>query len=587
MTLIEYFEKKIEEEIKNNKTIDDEKLIEYLQKNNSSISLKRKKYGYTEIMKFKQNPENYFNENPTLTVDENALEFSNLSLSQIKLLIANLSPEIKEIECPLAILKFLKLKNYPMLKKISINCLDDDNISFEKLMSIFNNSNIEEIQSEKDYEDDILKKSTFIHNEYEGELKGIINGKKIKKRPKTSFFIEKKVMLYSENIGKNIDMMFELMNEINKDNYEKIYFYDNFENYKKESFLDNYSKYSIQYKKDNDSLKSECVLNVNYLENIKELKQFIVKAKENGFEFDKINIKLENKDYEDIELLYSISKKYDTVIKYDAYTEIGVVDFISMRETLKYYKELILQQDLSPLEKALYGYDIIKSFVYKETESNDKTESRNIHSIIETGNIVCVGYANFYAQLMKEVGIEGCAFSTLVPVDDEMFGHKRCTLNIDDDKYNVHGSFAFDPTWDSARGIALVENSNGEEKLISTYKTNIKDDERIIKRYDDISRYKYFLIGKEDYQKVFKGEKMPDYTYATDYSKVVTKKDEIQEKFDLTNNSLPLDRFEKLITKIRICEGYQIEKLEETVADVLEVNGLIERKKVEECNYKM
>ena len=51
-----------------------------------------------------------------------------------------------------------------------------------------------------------------------------------------------------------------------------------------------------------------------------------------------------------------------------------------MRATLDYYKSLIEDKNLSPLEKATFGYDIIKSFVYNEVkEDENKSISRNIH----------------------------------------------------------------------------------------------------------------------------------------------------------------------------------------------------------------
>lgn len=579
MTWIEYFYKKLEEYNIRNKEGNEQLIVEYLQ-NNLEVSIKNSKYGINDIMAFKENQMNFFENNPPFKINQKALELRKLSLSQIRLITDNLNPNIECLNCPFDVLKHIKLNHYPNLKKLSI-----DRVTSEELMNIIKNTNIEEIEIEESFPDEILSNSTFLN--YKGKLVGIYNGRKIIAKNNTTYSTFGRARLCSNNLNKNMDVLLDLLNKSDKKDLKNISFFDKYEAYNDKISINPKFKYNIEYKETESSNKIG-ILTVNFLEDVKEVKTFIEKIGIYGFTINKVVLNLENKNYENLELLYSIAKKYETIVKIrNSFQDISAVDFISMRETLNYYKTLILQQNLSPLEKAAYGYDIIKSFVYKETANVNKSESREIATIIKTGNIVCVGFANFYAQLMKEVGVDGCAFGTEVSINGKAFGHERCSLTIDDNKYNVHGSFAFDPTWDCAKGVALVINSAGDKRLISMYSNDMKEDEQIIKIYDDISRYRYFMIGKEDYQKKFIGEKMPNYTHAKNYSNTSLEKNEIQEKFDLSNSNLSLEQFKKLLTRVKILEGYPIDAIEQTVDDALEVSGLKKIEIKEEYNHKL
>lgn len=546
MTLIEYFNKKLEEENTKQMEENNQKIIEYLD-NNLKASIKLKGYGISDVLKFKENPNNYFEQTPILTIDQNGIIMSAINSDQTKLIISNLNQNIEYLELPHVIFNLLELNHYPKLKKVFLNP-HNDNINIDQIKSIFNSSNIEEIGYGKTFDDNILKEMTYaVCN---GKLEGRFNGKRLYGKD-LDFSYGKKATLYSKELDKDMATLFELLNKTDTSNLQKAEFYDQDPNQ-----LLNEPVYSIEYKK-NDKNDKECTLTVNHVTEIKNVNSFIDRAKQNDYKIDNVVLNLENKNYEDIEMLYDISEKYNLTIKAD-YNSMNLNDFVSMRETLNYYKDLISQRKLSPLEKATYGYDIVKSFVYRESE--EKSESREISKIIKTGNIVCVGYSQLYVQLMKEIGINGSSFSTTVPIDERDYGHQRCVLNINDDKYNVHGTYAFDPTWDSASGIASVVDEEGKEKLIYTYDTDLKEGQRIVKRYDDISRYKYFLIGKEKYPKVFKGERMSGI-----------------EDYDLSTKTLSPDQFTSLITNVKLAEGYPMYNIEETVNDVLEVNGLKKR----------
>lgn len=179
------------------------------------------------------------------------------------------------------------------------------------------------------------------------------------------------------------------------------------------------------------------------------------------------------------------------------------------RYAIDYYKDLVLSYDLSLLEKLTFAYDIIKSFDYRENNI-DKQMSRNIPLIIESGDIVCIGFSKFLSQLSSEIGLDVKRYSTLVEKDGEIFNHSRNIVSISDKKYGIDGTFVLDPTWDCSHNVVLIEDSETIEKtFISTDDSDLDEEligKKILKSYDGISLYRHFLIDGNNYDRVFTKE---------------------------------------------------------------------------------
>ena len=320
----------------------------------------------------------------------------------------------------------------------------------------------------------------------------------------------------------------------------------------------------------NDSKKMIKLKNINKIEDAQRVIDSFVNS---NYDISDVILELENKTYSDMIKLKHLEKKYNLKIEYNnSYEKITADEFITMRATLDYYKSLIEDKNLSPLEKATFGYDIIKSFVYNEVkEDENKSISRNIHSIIESGNIVCVGYASFYAELMKEIGINGYEFGTIVPIDGENIGHARVLLKIDDPKYGIDGTYAFDPTWDSARDFVKVIDKDGNEKIRDM--NNLEGNDTVVRKYDRLSRYKYFLVPGNEYEEKFVGEKMPKLNEDDYYGADEISKSEMKNDSNLDLISFPKEKFEYLVRKIKLCEGYSKESIDELIDEILDING--------------
>lgn len=149
----------------------------------------------------------------------------------------------------------------------------------------------------------------------------------------------------------------------------------------------------------------------------------------------------------------------DLIIKNDLY-EYPYQQYLDEEKKLDSIVEPIKNANLSPLEKYIAVYNIVKNFKpYKENTENPEY-SRYLRYILDNDYMVCVGYAKLLEVLLNKVGINTQHLSvsvdtsykkgfTLEEKPVEYAGHARVIVNLDDDKYNIHGLYMSDPTWDN------------------------------------------------------------------------------------------------------------------------------------------
>lgn len=201
------------------------------------------------------------------------------------------------------------------------------------------------------------------------------------------------------------------------------------------------------YSKDTISEEEKLTNIKNFLDKLDSLnKKLFIK-----FEVKKRSIfkKVFNKSYQNLNLVIS-NDSYDY-----SYTE-----YMEEEERLDELVEDIKKANLSPLEKFFAVYNIVKNFKPYKENKNNKNASRYIRYILNNEYMVCVGYAKLLTILLDKVGIDANTISVIVdPSYNKGFtleekvvgsaGHLRVIVNIDDDKYNVHGIYMSDPTWDN------------------------------------------------------------------------------------------------------------------------------------------
>ena len=106
----------------------------------------------------------------------------------------------------------------------------------------------------------------------------------------------------------------------------------------------------------------------------------------------------------------------------------------------------IKEKNFSPLEKMVAVYDIaqsIKPYV-KEGKADD---SRTLHEYLNNNYMVCVGYANFIANIGHMLGEHYSEIHGYVGEN-----HRRNYVNLVDDKYEVNGFYGLDATFDETYG---------------------------------------------------------------------------------------------------------------------------------------
>lgn len=119
---------------------------------------------------------------------------------------------------------------------------------------------------------------------------------------------------------------------------------------------------------------------------------------------------------------------------------------------------------LSPFERYLFAYNIVKQYKPYNENEGIKEDSRRIYRILDNDYMVCVGYASMLIDLLDRLGIKanekrasvniGMDYNEnedIVAKDNstKWEGHARVEVQLDDDKYGIHGVYLADPTWDN------------------------------------------------------------------------------------------------------------------------------------------
>ena len=166
----------------------------------------------------------------------------------------------------------------------------------------------------------------------------------------------------------------------------------------------------------------------------------------------KIYLNIINLPLKDILNLLRSSYIHENVFFYDKYNE---GKEMSLKELIEMYNKLLTlikdvkDKNYSPAEKLFYAYNIVKSRIYKKEEKHeDETISRNLAEILKCKKIVCEGFANFLLGLCEvlEIHTEKIIW---IHKSERKAGHDTVAVYLNDEKYNIHGIYAIDPTWDS------------------------------------------------------------------------------------------------------------------------------------------
>lgn len=135
-------------------------------------------------------------------------------------------------------------------------------------------------------------------------------------------------------------------------------------------------------------------------------------------------------------------------------------EYLKEEEQLEKLIEPIKKANLSPFEKYLAVYNIVKQFKPYKENNDDKDQSRYLRYILNNDYMVCVGYAKLLQTLLNKVEIPCVYYSVEVDtsydfgftkeeIATHLESHARNIIKINDPKYNINGIYIADATWDN------------------------------------------------------------------------------------------------------------------------------------------
>lgn len=100
-----------------------------------------------------------------------------------------------------------------------------------------------------------------------------------------------------------------------------------------------------------------------------KITEIMQRIADSGFTPELIEWHCENRTYHDLDKIVDLNKKYQLSIDYSSCYKTDADSYLGMRSTIDYYKDLINTANLSPVEKLMYAYDLIKSYSYNKHET--------------------------------------------------------------------------------------------------------------------------------------------------------------------------------------------------------------------------
>ncbi len=193
-------------------------------------------------------------------------------------------------------------------------------------------------------------------------------------------------------------------------------------------------------------LSDDTELNL-YSDSVFSFKKVIEKLKELG-KNNKIILRIFDKNNFNKYLFKEDAPDYENaIVKYNS-DEYTLNKYIYFEALL--YKIIEPALGLTPFEKYIYAYNIVKQFKEYKENDNPKLE-RHLYDILFNKYAVCVGFCTFFSDLLTKFNISNIGFSIEGKDEqtDSKWGHKRLYVNIKDEKYGINGFYVSDPTWDN------------------------------------------------------------------------------------------------------------------------------------------
>lgn len=139
-------------------------------------------------------------------------------------------------------------------------------------------------------------------------------------------------------------------------------------------------------------------------------------------------------------------------------------EVITANDSINSIVEFIVEHDLSPFEAIAFIHKITAvTFEYNEDEE-EGLNSRSLIGILNTDEIVCVGYAVFIKAICNKLSMDGLVcenYTCFLDRKEDVFleskdihfrtgeAHMQNLIKINDSKYDISGAYVLDTCWDS------------------------------------------------------------------------------------------------------------------------------------------
>lgn len=173
---------------------------------------------------------------------------------------------------------------------------------------------------------------------------------------------------------------------------------------------------------------------------------------------------------------------------------------------LSYLVNDIKNSSLTPYEKYMQVYNLVKNFKPYRDNPDDTAAPRSLKYIVDNEYMVCSGFASLLIALLEKVGIDAYYYSVKVQEkgnEEDYSGHARVIVNLIDDKYRINGYYIADPTWDNCFKYNFLTHSTitFEESCQEneTFKDNLESELFNVKSiWEYIERVKKILNKDND-----------------------------------------------------------------------------------------
>lgn len=204
--------------------------------------------------------------------------------------------------------------------------------------------------------------------------------------------------------------------------------------------------------------------------------------------------------------LYLKSYQNPKVIVHNDGSDYTLSSYVENDLYLSYLVNDIKNSSLTPYEKYMQVYNLVKNFKPYRDNPDDTAAPRSLKYIVDNEYIVCSGFASLLIALLEKVGIDAYYYSVKVQEkgnEEDYFGHARVIVNLIDDKYRINGYYIADPTWDNSfkynfltHSTITFEESSQENE---TFKDNLESELFNVKSiWEYIERVKKILNKDND-----------------------------------------------------------------------------------------